>query len=225
MLNSSAICGAGSVSKRQSSSEFDDMTVLGRSTAGFTGVWPTGALSLLSLLPLLLLALLLLLLLYGGGGCWCCWHCYCHCCCGFFLRFCSPHTPLALLQSTLINAHAFAHCVENQAGPRKGALGPQQTSFTGPGLMRHTIDAYDKRGFANITGGRGAGAGWWGLSWEATRARLDIHGSVRPGCGSWPRHLRAASAATLLMECFLCGCVMLLGVATFVANALPPPVL
>jgi hypothetical protein len=70
VLSSSAICGAGSVSKRQSSSEFDDMTVLGRSTAGFTGVWPTGALPLLSLLPLLLLALLLSLLVYGG--CWCC---------------------------------------------------------------------------------------------------------------------------------------------------------
>ena len=37
-------------------------------------------------------------------------------------------------------------------GPRRGALGAQHTLFAGPALMRHTIDAYDTRGFANITG-------------------------------------------------------------------------
>ncbi|KAL4451506.1 hypothetical protein ABPG75_007168 [Micractinium tetrahymenae] len=36
-------------------------------------------------------------------------------------------------------------------GPRKGGLGAQHTLFQGPVLMRHTIDAYDARGFANIT--------------------------------------------------------------------------
>ncbi|KAL4424531.1 hypothetical protein ABPG77_010111 [Micractinium sp. CCAP 211/92] len=36
-------------------------------------------------------------------------------------------------------------------GPRKGGLGAQHTLFQGPVLMRHTIDAYDTRGFANIT--------------------------------------------------------------------------
>lgn len=37
------------------------------------------------------------------------------------------------------------------AGPRRGALGAQNTLFQAPGLMRHTIDAFDTRGFANIT--------------------------------------------------------------------------
>ena len=36
-------------------------------------------------------------------------------------------------------------------GPRRGALGAQHTHFQGPSLMRHTIDAYDARGFANVT--------------------------------------------------------------------------
>lgn len=36
-------------------------------------------------------------------------------------------------------------------GPRRGALGAQDTLFHAPGLMRHTIDAFDSRGFANIT--------------------------------------------------------------------------
>ncbi|EFN56079.1 hypothetical protein CHLNCDRAFT_145588 [Chlorella variabilis] len=36
-------------------------------------------------------------------------------------------------------------------GPRKGALGAQHTRFEGPVLMRHTIDAFDTRGFGNIT--------------------------------------------------------------------------
>lgn len=35
-------------------------------------------------------------------------------------------------------------------GPRRGKLGAQNTIFTGP-LMRHTIDAYDTKGFANVT--------------------------------------------------------------------------
>jgi hypothetical protein len=94
--------------------------------------------------------------------------------------------------------------------------------------MRHTIDAYDKRGFANITGGQYAGGGWRGLGWEATGARLVGSTCVdvwAPGCGTWLRHFKVASGATLLMECSLCGCVMLLGAATVVANALPPPVL
>lgn len=38
-----------------------------------------------------------------------------------------------------------------QTGPRKGALGPQATLFKAPALMRHTIEALDTRGFANIT--------------------------------------------------------------------------
>lgn len=36
-------------------------------------------------------------------------------------------------------------------GPRKGGLGAQNTLFQGPNLMRHTIDAFSTRGFANIT--------------------------------------------------------------------------
>ena len=36
-------------------------------------------------------------------------------------------------------------------GPRKGGLGAQYTEFRGPNLMRHTIDATESRGFANIT--------------------------------------------------------------------------
>lgn len=36
-------------------------------------------------------------------------------------------------------------------GPRKGGLGSQHTLFQGPVLMRHTIDAYEAKGFANIT--------------------------------------------------------------------------
>ncbi|KAH7622547.1 hypothetical protein Ndes2526B_g03378 [Nannochloris sp. 'desiccata'] len=36
-------------------------------------------------------------------------------------------------------------------GPRKGGLGAQLTHFQGPNLMRHTIDAFSTRGFANIT--------------------------------------------------------------------------
>jgi hypothetical protein len=43
-------------------------------------------------------------------------------------------------------------CRLPQAGPRRGALGAQHTSFSGPVLMRHTIDAYESKGFANITG-------------------------------------------------------------------------
>lgn len=38
------------------------------------------------------------------------------------------------------------------AGPRRGGLGAQNTQFQAPVLMRHTIDAFDTRGFANITG-------------------------------------------------------------------------
>ena len=36
-------------------------------------------------------------------------------------------------------------------GPRRGGLGAQLTLFQGPNLMRHTIDAFSTRGFANIT--------------------------------------------------------------------------
>ncbi|PSC75151.1 Pheophorbide a oxygenase [Micractinium conductrix] len=67
----------GSVSKRQSSGNFDDMRITERGEYGFKGIWPTG--------------------------------------------------------------------------PRKGGLGAQLTLFQGPVLMRHTIDAYDTKGFANIT--------------------------------------------------------------------------
>ena len=51
-----------------------------------------------------------------------------------------------------------------RAGPRKGALGAQHTLFQGPVLMRHTIDAYATRGFANITGvGWFYQQGWLGM--------------------------------------------------------------
>lgn len=36
-------------------------------------------------------------------------------------------------------------------GPRKGNLGPQETLFQGPVLMRHTINALETKGFSNIT--------------------------------------------------------------------------
>jgi nitrite reductase/ring-hydroxylating ferredoxin subunit len=71
-----------SVSKRQSSGNFDDMRVTERGEWGFKGVWPTG--------------------------------------------------------------------------PRKGTLGAQHTLFSAPQLMRHTIDALDSKGFANITAVYGA---------------------------------------------------------------------
>ncbi len=37
------------------------------------------------------------------------------------------------------------------SGPRRGGLGAQETLFAGPNLMRHTIDAFSTRGFANVT--------------------------------------------------------------------------
>ena len=48
---------------------------------------------------------------------------------------------------------AFFQCFfffVNFAGPRKGSLGAQHTSFQGPIFMHHTIDAYSTRGLANI---------------------------------------------------------------------------
>ncbi|KAK9812641.1 hypothetical protein WJX72_001174 [[Myrmecia] bisecta] len=38
-----------------------------------------------------------------------------------------------------------------EAGPRQGKLGRQTTLFKAPGLMRHTIDAWESKGFCNIT--------------------------------------------------------------------------
>lgn len=51
-------------------------------------------------------------------------------------------------------------------GPRKGALGAQHTLFHGPALMRHTIDAYGTRGFANVTGELLSGSDGWLAAWR-----------------------------------------------------------
>jgi hypothetical protein len=52
-------------------------------------------------------------------------------------------------------------------GPRKGGLGAQRTLFQAPNLMRHTIDASDTRGFANITA-------VYGVPTTAGRCRLIV---------------------------------------------------
>ncbi len=68
----------------------------------------------------------------------------------------SNRAPLLRLQgghaSTELARCPGPSCLATPAGPRKGGLGAQHTLFQGPVLMRHTIDAYDTRGFANITG-------------------------------------------------------------------------
>ena len=63
-----------------------------------------------------------------------------------------PATPRARHACSPAHIARVRPAPSRPAGPRKGGLGAQHTLFQGPVLMRHTIDAYDSRGFANITG-------------------------------------------------------------------------
>ena len=82
-------------------------------------------------------------------------------------------------------------------GPRRGGLGSQSTLFRAPSLMRHTIDALDNRGFANITGGphggfqmvlgrpptlRAVGRFSAVVDWFSNRVRVDDAHSAVPSC-------------------------------------------
>ena len=69
------------------------------------------------------------------------------------IRYIWPSLCAAPQQQACLTVRGAAGCWRWHAGPRKGTLGAQHTVFQGPVLMRHTIDAYDTRGFANITGG------------------------------------------------------------------------
>ena len=100
------------------------MQVTERGQYGFKGVWPTGG----------GIAFLFASIQY------------------IWPSLCAAPQQQAGLTGLLCVALLAAGCRLCCAGPRKGTLGAQHTLFQGPVLMRHTIDAYDTRGFANITG-------------------------------------------------------------------------